>query len=174
MKKVILFTIITLFIAACSSPKEQYLIKYYQGEFDELGAPSGYLNTKGDTIIPIGKYYYCYTDTIKTMGMVIENKTGKILAIDQNGIELYEVYRFDNGPDELESGLFRIVKNGKIGYADATGKIIIEPQFDCAYPFKGEFAKVADSCETVAEGEHSFWGSEKWYQISKDGKPTGK
>ncbi|MEE9364763.1 MAG: WG repeat-containing protein [Cellulophaga sp.] len=174
MKKLILGIIITLLILACSSKDENYLVKFHKGEFNEIGVPSGYLNSKGDTIIPIGKYYYCYTDTIRDFGMVIEKRTGKILGIDQNGAELYEVFKFDNGPDYVESGLFRIIKNGKIGYANPNGEIVIEPSFDCAYPFRGGFAKVSDNCETIKEGEHSNWNSKNWYQITKNGKSAEK
>ena len=174
MKKLIFGIIITLLISACSSKKENYLIKFYDGEFDEIGVPSGYLNSKGDTIVPIGKYFYCYTDTIRNFGMVIEKGTGKILGIDQKATELFEVFRFDNGPDYVKSGLFRIIKNGKIGYANPNGKIIIEPRFDCAFPFIGDFAKVSDNCETEKVGEHSMWKSDYWYKITKEGKRAEK
>ena len=149
MKKLIFGIIFTILISACSSKKDNYLIKFYEGEFDEIGVPSGYLNSKGDTIIPFGKYYYCYTDTIGDFGMVIENKTGKILGIDQNGTELFQVFKYDNGPDYVKNGLFRIISNGKIGYANPLGKVIIEPNFECAYPFERDLAKVSDNCEII-------------------------
>ena len=174
MKKLIFGIIITFLISACGSKKDNYLVKFHEGEFDERGVPSGYLNSKGDTIIPIGKYYYCLTDTIRNFGMVIEKGTGKILGIDQNATELFEVFRYDNGPDYVESGLFRIIINEKIGYADPNGKIIIKPSFDCAYPFEGDLAKVSDHCETIKEGEHSRWISENWYQITKNGNRAKK
>lgn len=175
MKKKLIFGIIlTFLISACSSKMDNYLIKFHKGEFDEVGVPSGYLNVKEDTIIPIGKYYYCHTDTIRYFGIVIENKSGKILGIDKKGTELFEVFRCDNGPDYVESGLFRIIKNGKIGYANPEGKVIIEPKFDCAYPFKGDFAKVSDNCETIKDEEHPIWKSNNWYQISKNGNRAEK
>ena len=174
MKKLIFGIVITFLISACNWKKGNYLIKFHEGEFDEIGVPSGYLNSKGDTIIPIGKYYYCYTDTIRNFGMVIEKGTGKILGIDQNATNLFEVFRYDNGPDYVESGFFRIIKNGKIGYANPNGKIIIEPNFDCAYPFEGDFAIVSDNCETIKEGEHTRWKSESWYKITKNGKRAEK
>lgn len=174
MKKLIFGIIITLLIAACSLEKEGYLVKFHEGEVDQMDAPSGYLNSEGDTIIPTGKYAYCYTDTIRTVGMVMEKGAGKILGIDKNGTELFEVFNYDNGPDYVASGLFRIVKNGKIGYADSDGKIIVEPDFDCAYPFEGDFAKVSNNCGSQKMGEHSAWKSDDWYQITKDGKRVEK
>lgn len=170
MKKLIFGIIIMFLFSACSSKMKGYLVKFHEGEYDEIGVPCGYLNSKGDTIIPVGKYYYCYTDTIRDFGMVMEKETGKILGINQNRTKLFEVFKFDNGPDYVESGLFRIIKNGKIGYANPNGKIIIKPSFDCAYPFEGNFAKVSNHCETEKNGEHSIWKSNNWYRITKDGK----
>ena len=40
----------------------------------EVGVPVCYLNERGDTIVPYGKYRYCQTDTIKKIGFVYENK----------------------------------------------------------------------------------------------------
>jgi hypothetical protein len=174
MKKLTFGMLIMFLISACSSKDDSYLVKFHEAEFDEIEAPFGYLNSTGDTIIPIGKYDYCYTDTIRNLGMVIERETGKILGIDQNATELFEVFNYDNGPDYVESGLFRIIKNGKIGYANPQGEIIIEPSFECAYPFEGDFARVADTCETVKDGEHSTSKSDNWYQITKQGERAEK
>ncbi|WP_430467084.1 WG repeat-containing protein [Winogradskyella ouciana] len=174
MKKLTFGIFITFLVSTCSSKKDSYLIKFYEGKFDEIGVPCGYLNSKGDTIVPIGKYYHCYTDTIRDFGMVMEKKTGTIFGIDHKGTELYEVFKYDNGPDFMENGLFRIIKNGKIGYANSKGKIIIEPRFECAYSFKDGFAKVSDNCETIKDGVHSIWKSENWYQITRNGKRAEK
>ena len=58
MKKVI-FNIIILFVISSCSLKNNYLVKFHKGKFNEMGVPSGYVDLKGDTIIPMGKYYYC-------------------------------------------------------------------------------------------------------------------
>ena len=169
MKKLVLGILVTFLISTCSSESNEYLVKFHKGALDEIGVPSGYLNSRGDTIIPLGKYYYCYTDTIRDFGMVIENETGKILGIDRNATELFQVFKYDDGPDYVKNGLFRIIKDDKIGYANLKGEIVIEPKFDCAYPFEGQFAKVADNCENEASGEHPMWKSDDWYQITKEG-----
>ena len=84
---------------------------------------------------------------------------------------LYIVFPFDNGPDYVSDGLFRILIDGKIGYADsATGKIIIQPQFDCAWQFENGVAKVSTDCTTKSDGEHSTWLSESWFYIDRTGK----
>jgi len=168
-KLLVLFLNLTITIACFSQSKEDYLIKVFKGKYDQVGVESGYMNLKGDTIIPFGKYYYCYTDTLRNFAIVMKNK-GPLVGIDRSENELFEVYWFDNGPDNIAEGLFRIKKNGKIGYSDTYGKIVIEPQFDCAFPFENGKAKVSNDCKTVPDGEHSRWISENWKYIDKNGQ----
>ena len=144
------------------------LFRTYKGEFYELGVPSGYVNQKGDTVIPIGKYQYCFFDTVTTYA-IVGDKSG-FYAIDQKENRLYEVYWFDNGPDYVKDGLFRIKRNGKIGYANTKGEIVIEPQFDCANAFENEKAKVTFDCELKKVGKHTEMKSDKWFYIDKTGK----
>ena len=111
----------------------------------EVGVPVCYLNERGDTIVPYGKYRYCQTDTIKKIGFVYENKPkdARIICINDAGKELFYVFKYDNGPDYTQEGLFRIMdEDGLIGFADSLGNVIIEPQFKFAYPFKGGKTKV--------------------------------
>jgi hypothetical protein len=125
----------------------------------------GYINNQGDTIIKLGKYQYCFTDTFRKIAIVLKND--KIIAIDRNECELFEVFKVDNGPDYVSDGLFRIIKNNKIGFANVDGKIIIDPQFDCAFPFENGKAKVSKNCKTISDGENSKWESDNWFYISK-------
>ena len=174
MKTLIFGIIFTFLISSCSSKKHNYLVKFHEGEFDEIGVPSGYLNSKGDTIIPIGKYHYCYTDTIRNFGMVIEKGTGKIIGIDQNTNELYEVAKIDNGPDYIENGLFRIIKNNLYGYANKYGDIIIKPKFKCANPFLMGKAQVSDSCMIKTSSGQKMCQSNSWYYIDTKGNTIAK
>ena len=112
-----------------------------------------------------GDYQMVFTDTIFKYGMVADSG---IFLIDTSGKRVYEIFKYDNGPDSPGEGLIRIIKNGKIGYADAyTYEIIIEPQYDCAYPFENGKAKVSKNCSTVADGENISWTSEDWIYITK-------
>ena len=96
---------------------------------------------------------------------------GKWVIMDSQKTALYEVFLYDNGPDYPSEGLIRVVKNGKIGYADAnTYAIVIEPQFDCAFPFENGKAKVSNQCQTVKDGEHSVWTSDVWQYVDKKGR----
>ncbi len=130
----------------------------------------GYRSLHGDTVIQPGKYSICYTDTFKTYAIVLKPNLG-IIAINRQEKVLYKVFPFDNGPDYVSDGLFRILKGNKIGYADAiSGKVVIKPQFSCAFPFENGLAKVSMNCSAYAEGEHRSWKSSNWFYIDKTGK----
>ena len=83
-----------------------YLVSFTDTIKDE----SGYKNQNGDIVIPPGKYLRCFTDTFKTYAIVVKPNSG-FLVIDRQEIVLYQVFPFDNGPDEASDGLFRILKN---------------------------------------------------------------
>jgi hypothetical protein len=172
MKSKLILLIVFHFIIAIVSgqpQKKDYLVKVVKGEFDEIGAGTGYVNMVGDTVIPIGKYHYCYTDTLKYFAIVL-TKQSKCVAIDRNEKELFEVFWLDNGPDNVSEGFFRIKKNGKIGYSNLKGKIVVEPEFECAFPFKNGKAKVSIDCKTISDGEYHRWKSDDWLYIDKEGK----
>lgn len=109
--------------------------------------------------------------TTATQLTMAQTADGKWVIQDVQKTTLYEVFIYDNGPDYEADGLIRVVKNGKIGYADAkTYAIVIEPQFDCAFPFENGKAKVSNQCKTVKDGEHSVWESDAWQYVDKQGK----
>lgn len=61
---------------------------------------------------------------------------------------LYVPYRYDNGNDPVQEGVYRIVdEKGRIGYADEHGNTLIEPRFAFGFPFENGKAKVTDTGE---------------------------
>jgi len=164
--------ILAMLLASCFTSLGQevkpneYLIRFADTFTDECG----YKNQAGDTVVPLGKYAICFTDTFRTYAIVLKPSAG-FVAIDRNGKMLYEVFPFDNGPDMPSEGLFRIVENAKIGFADsATGRVVIAPQFECAWPFEHGVAKVSMECTEQSDGEHKTWLSNSWYYIDKTGR----
>lgn len=164
--------------SSCDTPVlmryDATLIAHTTEPYLEAGVPVCYLNERGDTIVPYGKYQYCQSDTIRKIGFVYENrpKDAKIVCIDNTGKELFYVFKYDNGPDYIREGLFRITdENGLIGFADSLGNIVIKPQYSFAYPFKDGKAKVTlkGECQEVpgANGEHHYWESGEWLYINK-------
>jgi hypothetical protein len=140
---------------------------------DPLTNTTGYLSEKGDTVIAFGKYEYCFTNKFCAFAIVVDRKRG-IVGINRNEEILFNVFVFDNGPDPLSDGLFRIVKNGKTGYANSKGKIIIPPEYDCAEPFYNGVARVGMGCKTQTNGEHAMWAGGRWFTINRQGKIVKK
>lgn len=139
----------------------------------ELGVPFSYVNSAGETIIPYGQYLGAYKDTLIGFGIVVGWNTEKytnFVAINTRGERLYEVHPFDNGPDRLSEGLFRIMRNGRIGYADSLGQIIVEPKFICALPFTNGKAKVSFTCKLEHDDMYTSMLSERWHYIDKQGQ----
>jgi len=136
---------------------------------DSLTGECGYRTEAGKIVVPMGKYSACITDTFWNFAIIIDSGKG-LIAIDRQFRVLYNVFVFDNGPDYPVEGLFRIKVAGKIGYANETsGRIVVKPQFACAYPFENGMAKVSLDCKTRSDGEHSTWDSDKWFYINKAG-----
>jgi len=141
---------------------------------DTATGDCGYANLEGETIIPLWKYSVCFTDTFSIYAIVSMIEKG-FVAINRQEKILYEVFPFDNGPDYPKEGLFRIRIGDKIGYADEiTGKVVIGPQFDCAWPFENGLAEVSTDCKTQSDGEHSTWIGDHWFYIDKTGKKVEK
>lgn len=120
----------------------------------------GFKSVKNKVVIkPI--YAMVATDTMYKIAFVtIQNRWE---AVDREGKIIFTPFIFDNGPDYIANGLFRIVKGNKIGYADMSGHIIIEPQFDCAYPFENNKAKVGMGCTLKTIGEQAIWTGGIWH-----------
>ena len=156
-----IFTVVLLF--ACYGKEDNRLFVI---EKDGL---YGYINAKGDTVIDC-VYPLVYTDTITQIGFVADN-TGKIKCFNHKGKYLFDVFKYDNGPDYPSEGLFRIVdKEGLIGFADTIGNLVIHTRYRIAYPFTNGKAKVTDTGKLLIDSQdidrHEYWQSDKWYFIS--------
>ncbi|RMG67232.1 MAG: hypothetical protein D6722_13490 [Bacteroidetes bacterium] len=137
---------------------------------DPASGQYGYADATGKVQIAAGKYAYCMTDTFRTHAIVRLRTQPKWVVIDRQERVLYEVFPYDNGPDYPSEGLFRIMVDGKIGYADGeTFEIVIQPQFGCAYPFEGGQARVSYDCQSVQDGEYTSWESASWQYVDRQG-----
>lgn len=132
----------------------------------------GYVNKNGDTLVPFGECAMCFSDSLN-YAIIIRNddsfREPGFLAIDSRGNEVFRVFVYDNGPDYIEDGTFRIVKNGKIGYATEAGDVIIQPQYTGAWPFENGRALVSPNAGKDSDGEHSWWVGGDWFYIDKNG-----
>lgn len=138
----------------------------------QIGSPVGFKNKNQDTVINIGKYSHCWTDTLKTFAIVFDkvNTNNNVVAINQKEQILFDIYISDNYPDEIKEGLFRVKQNGKIGYANKFGQIIIPCIYECAFPFENGKAKVTLDCKVeIDQYEHTITQSENWFFIDRTG-----
>lgn len=142
----------------------------------EAGVKIAYINNKGDTIIPFGKYLYLGTDTLKYYANVVEIINDSIvnrwIAIDRNQNILFELVSFENGPDIFHEGLVRVIRNRKMGFANQYGQIVIPCIYDYVWWFENGIAQVTLKSKIVKEkhGEHESVVSDQWFFIDKNGK----
>lgn len=164
------FVALLFVISGCHHHRgNEYITAVYREELVEIGVPIAFINQDKDTVVPFGKFRYCQADTIRKYGFVFAEDDSRLIAIDKNGKELFEAYIFDNGPDYTQEGLFRIMKNGKVGFANQEGHIVIPPQFACAFPFENGKAKVTFTCNVIPDGEYHIPKSDTWFFIDKSG-----
>ena len=155
MKKLLFCTF--LLIASCGITIGQTLYKIEQNGL------YGYVDSVGNEVIePI--YNFAFTDTLLHIAVVTSGKD--IIGLNNQGEKLFKVFNFDNGPDYVSEGLFRIVDDSNlIGYADTLGNIVIAPKYKFAYPFKEGKAKVALKGRSKKTDEYRYWKSKYWFNI---------
>ena len=83
----------------------------------------------------------------------------------------YAIFQYDNGDDYFREGLHRVVdKDGKIGFADEKGNIVISPRFAFAFPFEDGLAEATMEGHMIKDWEYSHWISPEWFYIDHTGK----
>lgn len=112
----------------------------------------GYKDGKG-TVVIAPRFGYAYEFGSGGVAAAVERPTtpdgsARFVFIDASGKELAVAYAFDNGPDYFQEGVARIVADGKVGFLDRTGVIVIAPQFAGASGFCHGQATVHDGRET--------------------------
>lgn len=128
----------------------------------------GYVDHKGRVVIPFGKYQQCFTETWNRFAVVYDDEKG-LIAIDRKEKVLFKVMNVDNGPDYPSEGLFRIIEDDKIGFANLNGEIVIKPVFTAALPFHEGLAAFCENCILVKQGDHQSWQKGKWGFIDTAG-----
>jgi hypothetical protein len=151
-----------------------YLIAITNEEYLQYGSRVAYIGINGDSIIPFGKYAHFGTDTLFYFASVIEHPNdsvwGRRIAIDRNQNILFDMVIFDNGPEEFHDGLLRVLRNGKMGYANKFGQVVIPCKYDYARWFENGLAEVTlKAREYIDMDEHRRVESDEWFTINKKG-----
>ena len=136
MKINIIITILLVFISMNMYAQDNKLYIYYYPNFEDVDATLGYVDSSGKVVIPAGKYPYIFTAEFDKIAFVLLKDRKGVYAIDRNEKILFQVCSYEIGPDIVSNGLFRIIENGKIGFANMNGEIVIKPRFQFVYPFQ--------------------------------------
>jgi len=106
--------------------------------------------------------------TIESFGRVYLNRAGRVVIRD--------VASMDNAPDEFHHGLVRIERDGKWGYADPLGRIIVPLEYSCALNYKDQYQDIGPllcvGCRMEQQGEYRPCLGGKWYLTDAHGKLT--
>lgn len=92
--------------------------------------------------------------------------------IDRQGRFVVTPMMYDSGPDYFVEGLARFIQDGKAGFFDDTGRIVVPAAYDFAFPFENGVAEVGQRCQTTREHEHSIVACESWSTITRPAMPT--
>ena len=136
MKTNIIITTLLLFISMNIYAQDDKLYIYYYPNFEDVDATLGYVDSSGKVVIPAGKYPYIFTAEFDKIAFVLLKDRKGVYAIDRNEKILFQVCSYEIGPDIVSNGLFRIIENGKIGFANMNGEIVIKPRFQFVYTFQ--------------------------------------
>ena len=170
MKKALVF--ISL-IPLLSFSQEKEILHYFKSKDSLVGVknqagkiiiPAQFINLTGlkEGEIVEGENNTIFFDaSLADKKKVEKNSWG--VVFDRKGNLLYQPYSYDNGADYFSEGLRRLVKNGKVGFADRNGKIIIEAEHDFVSPFNYGYAAFCDGCDwEKTNDEHRSIVGGKW------------
>lgn len=97
---------------------------------------------------------------------------GWTYANRQGRVVITGVAESDNWADSFHDGLVRVLRNGKYGFANREGKIVIAPDYDGALNFQNGIASVCQGCQNkcadAACEYHSFVGG-RWFHLDTKG-----
>jgi hypothetical protein len=174
MKKIYLI-IIFLFLANIVIAEDGYECSYYQDSFQDLVSEESCIT-----------YSKNVRNKVTGGDALISKKVAISASYDANGLGyLYSpvgVFYFtraglvrktlfyDNGPDYFSDGLARTEWNEKIGFFDTKLALVIEPQFDFAFPFDNGISMVCIGCTKKNIGEHTEIVGGKWGAINPKGE----
>ena len=153
-----IFSIILFLILQNSYSQKKFQIIYLNNDYNT----SIIADKNGKVIKKLDNEIYGINYRPETLGYFsifsIKNDSGWT-AINIKGEKLFKVLNTEFGtpsPDNLIENKIRIVdENGKIGFANNIGKIIIPPKFEQASSFHNGKAIIGSKCKNIPLLEHS-------------------
>lgn len=155
------------------------LIAVTNEEYPQYGADVAFITAQADTVIPFGQFAYFGSDTLQYFANVLlhpnDSSFGRAVGIDRAANILFDIVFFDNGPDYFQEGLVRIQRNGKMGFANKKGEVVIPCEYDYVRWFQDGVAEVTYDARTYYDlDEHLRVESDSWFQIDREGKPVNQ
>ncbi|QEI06449.1 WG repeat-containing protein [Pigmentiphaga aceris] len=136
---------------------------------DEAKDRYGYLQCDGSPGLPA---QYRVADDFTAGGIAAVLDATGWYYIDRQGRFLLRPMIYDNGPDYFVEGLSRFIQDGKTGFFDEAGQVVIPATYDFAYPFKDGVAEVGQRCTTTRQHEHSIVSCQAWSTIKHPATPA--
>ena len=176
MKRLFLAALILLSIGftANAAGSNTFVFAYRNGDFEDLHVYTGrgYLHR--------GQLFICRSTLrkLKFDGALatIQLRNHGWLYVRRDGATRRTIF-FDNGPDYFVEGLARYTTglisgfdpNGKIGFINQHGDIVIPAQFEWASPFEHGYSVVCNGCQQVPDGEYHMLVGGQWGCMDKNG-----
>lgn len=129
----------------------------------------GYADETGAVLIA-PRFSFAYEFSKEGVASAIDAVTHRPLFLDRSGNEIAEAYSFDNGPDYFQQGRARIVKDGKVGFIDAHGNVIVRPTWDGATAFCRGIAAVCNGCRRGRGDEADVLEGGVWGVVDTSGR----
>jgi hypothetical protein len=107
------------------------------------------------------------------LASVYSEKHGWMYVNQKGRVLISGVATMDNGADYFSDGLVRFSRDGKWGFANESGLLVVPAIYDGAMPFAKGVAQVCKGCESKCADpgceHHSFVGGE-WLCVDTGGK----
>lgn len=127
--------------------------------FEDTTGLFGFRNAAGEIVI-YPRFLHAYAFTPGGIAAVIDGDA-RPAFIDTSGRVIAEAFFYDNGPDYFTERRARIVVDGKVGFIDERGSIIVRPAYDWASAFCHGLSVVCVGC-VKTPGEHGAWVGGSW------------
>ncbi len=132
----------------------------------ETGGKWGYRDVRGKVVLAAR---YEIAQAFSPAGMAAVVDEAGWAYIDTAGRVLIRPLVVDNGPDDFAEELARFRREGKVGFFDRRGKVVIEPRYSFALPFSEGLAAVCEGCTEQPDGEHTKLAGGRWGFIDRRG-----
>ncbi|MCG9791006.1 WG repeat-containing protein [Flavobacterium algicola] len=165
------FIAVILFMFAFANAQKKF--KIYEEDILNYKSIYHIVNEKGEMVkeLDSSKYIFSFNgNDYENFAIFSMRDESGWCAIDINEKLLFKVYNTSIGepsPDGLIENKIRIVDDqNKIGFADSSGKIIIQPQFEMVTSFHKGKAIIGRNCEKIPWGNHEEEGGCHHFSIS--------